>query len=182
MTTPAERELLAALEKRGDEILFQFSFGAEPLPFETASRISQKTLAQVAEIVGRHPNLRFQCFISSRHANQTLCTLCRELPNFSLAGFWWHNFFPGAIRQVLTERLDMVPVNKQVGFFSDAYVVEWAYAKSIIVRKQMAQVFAEKIDQGQYTFDQALGIAREILFETPRSLCGMTPEPGRAKA
>jgi glucuronate isomerase len=184
---PAERDVfaayigekfLAALEKRGDEILFQFSLGAEPLPFETASRISQKTLAQLAEIVGRHPKLQFQCFISSRHANQTLCTMCRELPNFSLAGFWWHNFFPGAIRHVMAERLDMVPVNKQVGFFSDAYVVEWAYAKALIVRKQMVQVLAEKIAQGQYSFEEAISVAREILFETPLSLVGMVPMEG----
>jgi glucuronate isomerase len=172
---------LAGLEKHGERLIFQFSLGAEPLPFETASRISQKTLGQLAQMVGRHPKLRFQCFISSRHANQTLCTLCRELPNFSLAGFWWHNFFPGAIRHVLTERLDMVPVNKQVGFFSDAYVVEWAYAKAVIVRKQMAQVLAEKVVQGQYSFGDAIKVAHAILFETPQSLCGMTPITGRPK-
>lgn len=186
---PAERDIyaayigeafLAALEKQGDKILFQFSLGAEPLPFETASRVSQKTLAQLAEIVARHPGLRFQCFVSSRHGNQTLCTVCRELPNFSLAGFWWHNFFPAAIRHVLAERLDMVPVNKQVGFFSDAYVVEWSYAKTVIVRKQMAQVLGEKVAQGQYSVDQALRIARELLYETPQTLCGMTPTAGKA--
>lgn len=187
---PMERDLyaayigeafLAALERRADEIVFQFSLGAEPLPFETASRVSQRTLAQLAEIVARHPRLRFQCFVSSRHANQTLCTMCRELPNFSLAGYWWHNFFPGAIRQVLSERLDMVPMNKQVGFFSDAYVVEWCYAKAILVRKQMAQVLAEKVAQGQYSFEDAIHVAREILFETPQSLCGMTPKIGEFK-
>ena len=187
---PAERDIyaayigeafLAALEKRAENILFQFSLGAEPLPFETMSRISQKTLAQLAQIVGRHPRLRFQCFVSSRHANQTLCTMCRELPNFSLAGFWWHNFFPGAIRQIMTERLDMVPLNKQIGFFSDAYVVEWSYAKAIIVRKQMAQGLAEKIAQGQYSFDEALRVARELLFETPQSLCGMTSAMGKLR-
>ena len=188
---PAERDIyaayigegfLAALEKRASDILFQFSLGAEPLPFETASRISQKTLAQLAQIVGRHPRLRFQCFVSSRHANQTLCTMCRELPNFSLAGFWWHNFFPGAIRHVMTERLDMVPVNKQVGFFSDAYAAEWSYAKAMIVRKQMAQVLGEKVAQGQYAFEEAIGVARAILFESPQTLAGMTPTLGKAKA
>ncbi len=181
---PGERDIyaayigeafLAALEQRGADIVFQFSLGAEPLPFETASRISQQTLAQLAEMVGRHPRLRFQCFVASRHAHQTLCTMCRELPNFSLAGFWWHNFFPGAIRHVLTERLDMVPVNKQAGFFSDAYVVEWSYAKAILMRKQMAAVLAEKVAQGQYTFDEALAVARAILYETPQELLGMVP-------
>jgi hypothetical protein len=166
---------LAALEKRGDRILFQFSLGAEPLPFETASRLSQKTLGQLATMVSRHPGLRFQCFVSSRHANQTLCTMCRALPNFSLAGFWWHNFFPETIRHVMSERLDMVPVNKQVGFFSDAYTVEWAFAKAIIVRKQMARVLSEKVAQGQYSTQNAIAIAREILFQTPQTLVGMKP-------
>ena len=112
---------LTALEKRAERIVFQFSFGAEPLPFETASRLSQKAIAQLAEMISRHPELRFQCFLASRHANQSLCTLCRELPNLSLAGYWWHNFFPSVMRQVMEERLDMLPTNRQIGFFSDAY-------------------------------------------------------------
>jgi glucuronate isomerase len=188
---PAERDiyaayigeaLLAGLEKRGAEIVFQFSLGAEPLPFETASRVSQKTLGQLGEMIGRHPGLRFQCFLGSRHANQTLCTLCRELPNFSLAGYWWHNFFPETIRQVIGERLDMLPLNKQVGFFSDAYVAEWSYAKAILVRKQLAQALAARVALGQYSREEALGMAREILFETPQRLLGMSATPGRLKA
>jgi glucuronate isomerase len=187
---PVERDIyaayigevfLSALEKNGKDILFQFTLGAEPLPYETASRIYQKALGQLAEIIARHPKLRFQCLVSSVHANQTLCTMCRELPNLSLAGYWWHNFFPGAIRHVLNERLDMVPANKQIGFFSDAYVAEWAYANAIIVRKQMAEVFAAKVRQGQYTVSESLTIAREILFETPQTLAGMTPEQGKAR-
>jgi len=166
---------LTELEKHGHEIVFQFSFAAEPLPFETGSRINQRTIAQIGEMIARHPRLRFQCFLASRHANQSLCTLARELPNFSLAGCWWHNFFPDTIRQVLAERLDMLPLNKQVGFFSDAYCVEWTFAKSVIVRKQLARVLAEKIGQGQYSREEALGVARAILFETPQTLLGFVP-------
>ena len=167
---------LTALEQtHGDRIVFQFSFGAEPLPFETASRLSQRAIAQVGEIISRHPGLKFQCFLSSRHANQSLCTMCRELPNLSLAGFWWHNFFPGAIRQVMEERLDMVSTNKQMGFFSDAYCVEWAYAKAALVRNQMAIVLEQKIVQGQYTPAEALDIARAIFFEAPQQTLNMTP-------
>ena len=166
---------LTELEKHGEEIVFQFSFAAEPLPFETASRVNQRTLAQVAEMIARHPRLRFQCFLASRHANQSLCTLARELPNFSLAGCWWHNFFPDAIREVLSERLDMLPVNKQIGFFSDAYCVEWTYAKAVLVRKQMARVLAEKITAGQYSRNDALALARAILFESPQTLLGLRP-------
>src|SRR5205814_3593419 len=97
---------LTGLEKYGNKTVFQFSCGAEPLPNETASRLSQRTIGQVAEMIGRHSKLRFQCFLSNRSANQSLCTLARELPNLSLAAYWWHNFFPHTIRQVLTERLE----------------------------------------------------------------------------
>src|SRR6185436_3012294 len=110
---PVERDIyasfineafLTALERQADRIVFQFSLGAEPLPFETSSRLSQATMAQLAEMIGRHPRLRFQCFLASRHANQSLCSLARELPNLSLAGYWWHNFFPDTIRQIIAER------------------------------------------------------------------------------
>jgi len=166
---------LTELEKRGDRIVFQFSFGAEPLPYESGSRLRQETIGQLGELVGRHPKLRFQCFLSSRHANQSLCTLARELPNLSLAGYWWHNFFPDIIRQVMAERLDMLPTNKQIGFFSDAYCIEWTYAKAMIVRRQLARVLAEKIDQGQYSLDEALGIAEAILYQSPQQILGMKP-------
>ena len=166
---------LTQLEQRPERIVLQFSFGAEPLPYETGSRLSQHSIRQLAEIIGRHSRLSFQCFLASRHANQSLCTLARELPNFSLAGYWWHNFFPDIIRQIMAERLDMLPTNKQVGFFSDAYCLEWAYAKLILVRRQLARVLAERIDQGQYSFDEALGIAETILYQTPQQLLGMKP-------
>jgi hypothetical protein len=166
---------LTALEKHGNQIVFQFSFGAEPLPHETGSRLSQHTIAQLGEMIARHPRLRFQCFLASRHANQSLCIMARELPNLSLAGYWWHNFFPDVIQQVMNERLDMLPINKQVAFFSDAYCLEWSYGKLRLVRKMLASVLAERVERGQYSREDALAIARAILYETPQTLLGMKP-------
>lgn len=166
---------LTALEPHAERILFQFSFAAEPLPHETGSIVPQRAISDLADVAARHPKVRFLSFVSSRHANQSLCTLCRELPNMALAGYWWHNFFPGAIRQVMEERLDMLPTNRQVGFFSDAYAIEWTYAKSTMVRNLLAQVLAQKVRQGQYTRDEALAVARAILFDAPQQLTGMVP-------
>ena len=104
-----------------------------------------------------------------------MCTLARELPNFSLAGYWWHNFFPDTIAQVIRERLEMLPANKQIGFFSDAYCAEWSYAKAVIVRRVLARVLAERIELGHLDEPAALEFARSILYESPRSLLGMSP-------
>ncbi len=183
--TPADRDVYASyileaflteLEKHGSDILYQFSIGAEPLPYETGSKLRQETIFELAEIIARHPGLRFQAFLSSEHADQALCTLARELPNLSLAGYWWHNFFPGAIRKVISDRLDMLAANKQIGFFSDAYCVDWTYAKAVLVRRQWVEVLGQKIDQGQFSIDEAMAIARQILYETPQTLVGMKPQ------
>jgi len=179
---PKERDIYAsyineayldALEQRyGDRIVFQFSYGAEPLPHETASRLSQWSIAQLGDMISRHPGLRFQCFLASRHANQSLCTLCRELPNLSLAGYWWHNYFPTIIQSVMKERLEMLPVNRQIAFFSDAYCAEWVYGKAFLMRKCLARVLADHVAEGRYSRDEAMSIARDILLETPKTLLG----------
>jgi glucuronate isomerase len=175
-------QFLTALEREPRPIVFQFSFGAEPLPFETGSRLAQKTLGQVAVMIGAHPRLHFQCFLASRHANQSMCTLARELPNLSLAGYWWHNFFPDAIAQVMRERLEMLPSNKQVGFFSDAYCAEWSYAKARLVRTILSRVLAERIELGQFDRERALAFAQAILYESPQTLLNMVPRQHRVEA
>lgn len=166
--------LLLELEQEHSDIAFQFSLGAEPLPFETGSRLRQVTIRQLGEIISRHPRIEFHCYLSSRHANQSLCSLCRELPNLCLAGYWWHNFFPSSIAQVIDERLDMLPANKQIGFFSDAYCLEWLYAKSTLVRTELAKALANRVERGQYTLSDAVQIARRLLHETPKRLLNVS--------
>jgi hypothetical protein len=163
------------LSEKPRKIVLNYSIGAEPLPYESGSKLRTETVFELAAVLNKYKNLNFSFYLSSLHQNQALCTLARELPNVSLSAYWWHNFFPNSIRQVMSQRLDMLPANKQVGFFSDAYCVEWAYAKAVIVRKQLAQVLAEKIAQGQYSFEGALAIAKQIVYETPQELCYMVP-------
>jgi len=181
---PQERDIYASfimeeffqrMGRQKSGVVFQFSLGAEPLPTETASRLSQRTLDHLGRMVARHPRVRFQCFLASAHANQGLCTLARELPNFSLCGYWWHNFFPAFIERVMSERLDMLSTSRQIGFFSDAYTLEWSYAKSRIVRAAMSRVLAQKVASGQYDKARARATARALLFDTPRELLGMQP-------
>jgi hypothetical protein len=173
---------LSRLEQRRSGVVFQFSLGAEPLPFETASRLKQATVARLAGMVARHPGTRFQCFLASAHANQGLCTLARELPNFSLAGYWWHNFFPSFIERIMSERLDMLSTAKQIGFFSDAYTMEWSYAKAVIVRKSLARVIAARVAEGRYDRKTAERIAREVFLETPQELLGMEPAVSQVRS
>ena len=173
-----QEEFLSELEARRPDLVYQFSFGAEPLPYETGSRLAQVTIGQVAKMVADHQGLRFNCLLGTRHANQALCSMARELPNLTLSGYWWHNFYPGAVEQAFSERLDMLPLDRHIGFFSDAYTIEWVYGKAAMVRRQMAKVLSERVNLGWWPLGDALSIAREVLFESPRKVLGMTPRGG----
>ena len=156
------------------KLVLQFSLGAEPLPYETGSKLRPETVYELANLFARHRNLNFMIFLSELSQNQALCTLARELPNISLSAYWWHNFFPSIMRDVIDQRLDMLAMNRQVGFFSDAYCADWAYAKANIVRKQFSMVLEQRVAQGQYTVDESLEIASGILYDSAKQLLGMS--------
>lgn len=161
--------ILNRLDEKADQIIYQFSYAAEPLKYETGSRITQKCMAQVAEMISRHPKIQFQCMMASLHGNQTMTSFAREIPNLTMVGIWWHNFYPATLRIVLEQRLDMLPTNRQIGFFSDAYVLEWSYAKAYLFRKHMAEILANKINIGQYNLQDALDVFKAITYDTPNN-------------
>ncbi len=154
---------LSRLEKMHPGFTLQYSIGAEPLPFETGSKLRTETVYELASQAARYPKLNFAIYSASEHQDQAFCTIVRELPNVSIVGYWWHCFFPNKIRRMISDRLDMLPLNKQSAFFSDAYCMDWTYGKAWIVKRQLASVLAEKIEDGQYTYDSALDIARAVL-------------------
>lgn len=147
----------------GKEIIIQYSLGAEPLPHETGSYMRPETIFELAKIIHKYSDLKFEIHVASLHADQAWCTLCRELPNLKLDGFWWHNFFPTHIRRIISERMDMLPSNNIVGFFTDAYCMDWCYAKAKMITVQYAEVVAQKIEMGQFDYDTAIGIVRATL-------------------
>jgi hypothetical protein len=152
-----------ALEKRAP---LPFSIGAEPLQYETGSKLSGETLYSLADTAHKYQNIDFILFSSCEHQDQALCSLIRETPNLYAAGYWWHSFFPESIARIISRRLDMLPANKWFGFFSDAYCMDWAYAKSIIVRRQFAQELSQKMAQGRYDEKLALDMAKKLLHDT----------------
>jgi len=169
------RAILDVMAPHAGQFMYQFSLAAEPLPFETSSRVKQETLSQLANMIAAYPKMKFQIHVSSKHANQTLSSFCRELPNLSLAGYWWHNFYTDGIRQIFSERMDMLPTNQQLGFFSDAYCVEWTYAKATMVRRQQAEVLALKVAQGQVTREEAVNFVKATCYDMTHDVCGMRP-------
>jgi hypothetical protein len=78
-------------------------------------------------------------------------------------------------RSLLGEWIDMVPVNKIIAFGGDyCNPVEKCYGHLTMARENLAHVLAERIDEGLMDKDDAVAIARQWFYETPRALYGLT--------
>ena len=73
----------------------------------------------------------------------------------------------------LETRLEMLPINKQIGYFSDAYCADWAYGKSYLIKKITANVLGKKIDNGYYTLDDAVTIAKALFYDSGNNIYHM---------
>ncbi len=66
-----------------------------------------------------------------------------------------------------------MPKVKQIGYYSDAYKLEFVLPKFNMYRKILAETLADDAIRGQgWTADRALGLARHVLLENPRRIFG----------
>jgi hypothetical protein len=120
-----------------------------------------------------YEDFHFNVSSASDAFTQDLGILAKHLPNISVAGYWWHMFYPFYIKKSLETRLDMVPANKIIGFFSDAYHCEWCYPKLKLVKQIVADILTERVERGWYTLDMCSDIITKIFYENPKKIYGV---------
>lgn len=194
---PTATEFTSALERRANagelESRIYSSYVAETLLEALESRTSDlavvvhptgtggnsdpgSTTAMLLGWASRHPMLRIVCLPESAALNATLCVQARGLPNLAVGGIPWNAVSLDGIQRIFADRLDLLPIGRQCAFQSNAGCVEWAYARSVIARKQWANVLATRVLLGEFEFDEALAFAREALFESAQGLLRMTTQ------
>ena len=92
-------------------------------------------------------------------------------PNVVPLGHWWYSNIPAYIMNDLRARLQAVPRNKIVGYYSDAYKLEFVLPKFEMFRRVLSRVLAEDFVGGRgWSIESAVELAREILLENPRRI------------
>ena len=98
-------------------------------------------------------------------------------PNVVPMGHWWYSNVPAFIAADLTARLQAVPKTKIVGYYSDAYKLEFVLPKFNMYRKVLAETLAETGVRGQgWSVERAVDVARLVLLENPRRIFHGTGE------
>jgi glucuronate isomerase len=92
-------------------------------------------------------------------------------PNVVPMGHWWYSNVPAFIAADLRARLQAVPKTKQVGYYSDAYKLEFVLPKFNMYRRILAETLADDaIHERGWSIDQALAVAKHLLLDNPRRI------------
>lgn len=143
--------------------------GASP-PDYAISGFEPKMISSLCPLFNDFSRVKFDIFLANRVQSHELTVVAKNYPNVHVSGYWWYTFYPTVIKQFLRERLQMLPRNKINGFFSDAYVVEWSYAKANLVRLQLAKVLTEMTEEGYFPEELAKSLAVDLLARNPERL------------
>lgn len=127
------------------------------------------SLHAFAELFNHFPQVRFCISVLSSPQNQELASYAWIFPNVYPFGHWWYANAPAYIETDLRARLEVVPVSKLLGFYSDAYKLEFILPKFAMYRRCLARVLARHfvIERG-WSETRALGLARALLWDNPR--------------
>ncbi|MFG0290647.1 MAG: glucuronate isomerase [Rhodopirellula sp. JB044] len=148
---------------------------------------SRVSLIQYRELFNTFPDVKFPVSVLASVTNQELVSYAWIFPNVYPNGHWWYSNTPSTITHDLAARLEAVPQTKMIGYYSDAYKLEFVWPKFDMYRKVLAGVLADQFvrDQG-WSIERAVDLGRKVLKEnteilfprrvTPRDHDANTPD------
>ena len=143
--------------------------------FQGQDLFDQRTsLIQYAELFNAFPEVKFPVSVLTSSQNQELVSYSWIFPNVIVNGHWWYSNIPAYIAHDLRARLQAVPKTKLLGYYSDAYKLEFVLPKYNMYRRVLAQTLADDfVRPGVMNETEALALARLMLRENTRSIFGV---------
>jgi glucuronate isomerase len=147
--------------------------------FQGQDLFDQRTsLLQYRELFNAFPDVTFCVSVLTSNQNQELASYSWIFPNVVTSGHWWYANIPAFIEHDCRARLQAVPKNKQIGYYSDAYKLEFILPKYNMYRRILARILARDfvIDR-RWSETQAIDLARLLLRDNARAIFGIGARP-----
>jgi len=122
------------------------------------------SLIQYKQLLNAFPDVTFPVSVLSETSNQELVSYSWIFPNVVTNGHWWYSNIPVFIERDSRSRLQAAPLNKQIGYYSDMYKLEFALPKFAMYRRILARILANDFvgDRG-WSIDRAVCAGQQIL-------------------
>lgn len=122
------------------------------------------SLNQFAELFNHFPEVTFCVSVLSAAQQHELASYAWIFPNVLPHGHWWYTNLPPYIEPDLRARLAGVPKTKLLGYYSDAYKLEFVLPKFNMYRRVLAEVLAgDFVRPHRLAETQAVELGRLIL-------------------
>jgi glucuronate isomerase len=135
---------------------------------------SRVSLIQYKELFNRFPQVTFPVSVLASVTNQELTSYAWIFPNVATSGHWWYSNTPAFIEHDLAARLEAVPRNKQIGYYSDMYKLEFGLPKFGMYKRVLAKVLAERfvVDRG-WSEEDAVRLGAHVLRGNVETVFGV---------
>lgn len=125
---------------------------------------SRVSLIQYRELFNAFPQVTFPISVLASVTNQELVSYAWIFPNVVCNGHWWYSNTPTFITRDLNARMEAVPRNKIIGYYSDMYKLEFALPKFAMFKRCLADVLASHfVCQMGWTETRAIDFGMQIL-------------------
>jgi len=129
------------------------------------------SLIQYRDLFNAFPEVIFPISVLTSGQNQELVAYSWIFPNVIPNGHWWYSNIPAYIRRDLGERLQAVPKTKQIGYYSDAYKLEFVLPKYNMYRRVLADTLADDfVRPKRLTETEAVALGKRILRDNVREV------------
>lgn len=134
---------------------------------------SRVSLIQYRELFNAFSQVKFPISVLASVTNQELVSYAWIFPNVICHGHWWYSNTPTYISGDLAARLEAVPRNKVIGYYSDMYKLEFALPKFAMFKRCLARCLADQfvIDRG-WTETRAIELGQQVLRGNVESVFG----------
>ena len=134
---------------------------------------NQGSLGQYVDLFNRFPSVTFTVSYLSPTMAHELVTYTWIFQNVRASGHWWYTNIPGYIEPDLRSRIEALPRTKLIGYYSDAYYIEFTLPKFNMYRWCLSRVLAEQIAMKRLSEAEALTVARCLLRDNAVEIFGL---------
>jgi glucuronate isomerase len=133
--------------------------------FQGQDLFDQRTsLYQYRRLFNDKLRVTFCVSVLTHMQNQELVSYSWIFPNVVTSGHWWYSNIPAYIEADLRARLEAAPMSKQLGYYSDAYKLEFILPKFRMYRRCLARVLAAEFVLARgWPEERAVDLAHQIL-------------------
>ncbi len=135
---------------------------------------SRVSLIQYRELFNTFPKVPFPISVLASVTNQELVSYAWIFPNVITSGHWWYSNIPTFIDRDLSARLEAVPQSKQIGYYSDAYKLEFVAPKFAMYRWSLARILSESfIKNRRWSESRAIALGQRVLRGNVATIFGV---------